>query len=54
MKKIVLPGFIEKVLTNRLITSQEDIHESLDLGDNKGQVCLSSSNADNCVRISQP
>ena len=37
MNKIVLPGFTESVLANRLITSQEDLHESIDLGQH-GQI----------------
>ena len=32
MNKIVLPGFTESVLVNRLITAQEDLLESIDLG----------------------
>lgn len=37
MNKVVLPGFTESVLTNRLITSQEELHESIDLGQH-GQI----------------
>lgn len=38
MKKIVLPGFTETTLSNRFITSQEDLSESIDLGNDNGQV----------------
>lgn len=38
MKKILLPGFTESKLSNRMISAHEDVKEYLDLGSDQGQV----------------